>query len=180
MARLPIVTYLNDHLSGSEMALEVLDGLHERYHGHPQAGFFAALHKGIAADRRELEQLMRELGIGASATRKATAWMAEKLTALKLRLEDPHGSELRMLESLEILSLGIEGKRSLWLALRAAAERSPALRQLDYDRMIARAEVQRDQVEEHRIAVAERVLVLAGKEDAGETQVSESVGTVPA
>lgn len=177
MSRLPIVTYLNDHLSGSEMALEILDDLGKDHDGSSLGTFFAALQEGIETDRRELEQLMRELGINESGARKATAWLAEKLTSLKLRLEDRDGGDLRLLESLELLSLGIEGKRMLWLALSAAAERAPSLRQLDYDRLIRRAEVQRDQVEEQRLGVAARILGSgSGGEERDDTEGSAAAG----
>lgn len=181
MSRLPIVTYLNDHLSGSEMALEILEDLTQHHDGTTLGAFFRALHDGVEADRRELEQLMRELGINESGARKATAWLAEKLTSLKLRLEDRDGGDLRLLESLELLSLGIEGKRLLWLALSGAAERAPSLRQLDYDRLIRRAEVQRDQVEEQRLAAAIRILGMnppgAESEPDGAAAVRTPTGT---
>ena len=63
--------------------------------------------------------------VAESRTRKATAWLTEKVTELKLRLDDPAGGALRLLEALEAVSLGIEGKRALWRALAAAAEDAP-------------------------------------------------------
>jgi hypothetical protein len=66
---------------------------------------------------------------------------------------------LRLFESLEALSLGIEGKRGLWLALAAVSERSPQMRLLDYPELIGRAEAQRRKVEEKRIETAKRALV---------------------
>jgi hypothetical protein len=147
------------------MALELLKGLEEHRDGTSIAAFFRGLHEDIESDRKELEQLMRELAIGESTARKATAWVAEKLTELKLRIEDPDGGDLRLLESLELVSLGIEGKRLLWLALRKAAEQSPALRQLDYDRLIDRAAEQRAAVEEERLQVAASVLARNGEQE---------------
>jgi hypothetical protein len=66
--------------------------------------------------RDELQGLMKHLDIGESRTRKASAWMAEKMTELKLRFDDFRGGPLQLFEALEALSLGIEGKRSLWKA----------------------------------------------------------------
>jgi len=45
-------------------------------------------HVDIAADRDELEALMKALNIDQSRTRKASAWLAEKFTELKLRFDD--------------------------------------------------------------------------------------------
>jgi hypothetical protein len=84
--------------------------------------------------------------------------LAEKMAELKLRIDDPQARTLRLFESLEALSLGIEGKRSLWHALKAVAEKSPSLRIIDYERLIRRAQEQRDQVEALRIDTARKAL----------------------
>jgi hypothetical protein len=155
-----IATYLNDHLAGSVIALELLDHLIATYSEADLTAFFRQLRADIAADRDELQGLMKHLDIGESRTRKASAWLAEKMTELKLRLDDPKAGALRLFESLEALSLGIEGKRSLWIALTAAAEKTPLLRILDYERLKRRAQEQRDGVEKLRIETASEALIL--------------------
>ena len=73
-------------------------------------------------------------------SRKAESdWVAEQSTALKMRLDDSADGPLRLLESLEFLSLGIAGKLAQWEALKAAAQVSPKLQWGDYDRLIQRA-----------------------------------------
>ena len=156
MAHEHLTTYLNDHLAGSVVALELLDHLQATHAGSELGTFFKQLSSDIAADRDELQGLMERLEISESRTRKASAWFTEKLTELKLRLDDPKDRSLRLFESLEALSLGIEGKRSLWIALIAAAEQSPSLRILDYERLEERAQEQRDRVENLRIATAKK------------------------
>lgn len=159
MADAHIATYLNDHLAGSVVALELLEHLEAAHAGTPLESFLAELRADIAADRGELESLMNRLGIAESRTRKASAWLAEKITELKLRIDDPAGGELRLFESLEALSLGIEGKHSLWLALAAAAADAPGLKVLDYDRLAQRAVEQRRRVETLRLETARKALV---------------------
>jgi hypothetical protein len=160
MADEDIATYLNDHFAGSVVAVELMENLESVYADTPVAKFIAALHADIEADRKELKDLMDQLQISESTTRKASAWLTEKLTELKLRLDDPTRGDLRLFESLEALSLGIEGKRCLWLALSAAAEVSPQLRIADYGRLQQRAEEQRDRVEKKRLEVARGALKL--------------------
>jgi hypothetical protein len=155
-----IATYLNDHLAGSVMAVQLLEDLEAAHAGTPLAAFVTKLRADIEADRQELKNLMDRLDIAESRTRKASAWLAEKVTDLKLRVDDPAGGELRIFESLEALSLGIEGKRSLWLALSAAAAESPGLRLLDYERLVQRAEQQRSRVEAERLAAAKKTLTI--------------------
>jgi hypothetical protein len=158
MADEHLAIYLNDHLAVSVAALELLEQLEEDHSGTPQETFFSVLRADIEADRQELESLMERLNVSESRTRKASAWLAGKFAELKLRLDDPSGGELRLFESLEALSLGIEGKRSLWLALAATAEQTPSLQILDYGRMTQRAEGQRARVETKRLEAARKAL----------------------
>ncbi|MDX6304752.1 MAG: hypothetical protein QOI77_1721 [Blastocatellia bacterium] len=166
MADENIATYLNDHLAGSVVALELLEHLEKTHSGSPLEDFFRRLHADISSDRADLQALMARLDISESRTRKASAWLAEKMTEVKLRLDDPQAGSLRLLESLEALSLGIEGKRSLWLALASAAERSTTLKIMDYRHMEHRASEQRDRVEQVRIDTARKALT-PGPSDSG-------------
>lgn len=154
-----LATYLNDHLAGSVVALELLEHLESTHKGTPLESFFKELTVEITADREKLEALMSQLNISESRTRKASAWLTEKVTALKLRFDDPSDGDLRLFESLEALSLGIEGKRGLWLALSTVAEKTPSLQVLGYQELIRRAEEQRSRVEEKRSETAKRVLM---------------------
>ena len=158
MADEHIATYLNDHLAGSVVALELMENLQEIYADHPVAAFVAALKADVEADRNELETIMKRLDISQSSTRKVSAWLTEKVTELKLRIDDAKHGELRLLESFEALSLGIEGKKSLWISLSAAAESSPGLQIADYERLKQRAEEQRGRVEAKRVEFAKAAL----------------------
>jgi hypothetical protein len=101
---------------------------------------------------------MQEANVEPSVVRQATGWAVEKVAELKTRLDDWGDGSLHRLELLEALSLGIEGKRSLWAALQAAAGHEPELRTLDYPRLIQRAIEQRTVAEEHRISAAQNAL----------------------
>ena len=159
MADEHIAIYLNDHLAGSEVALELLEFIKAEQSGTSMESFIAELRADITADRQELEVLMVRLNVSQSRTRKATAWIGEKVTELKLHLDDPTGGPLRLLEALEALALGIHGKWSLWQALAAAAEDAPALQLVDYERLAKRAEEQRGRVETARLAAAKEALI---------------------
>src|SRR5256714_15586614 len=141
-----IETYLNDHLAGSTVAVELLEHLESSHDGEWRI-FFRMLRVDIESDRGKLETLMKEMDIDQSKLRRGMAWFGEKFTELKMRLDDPADGEFRPVESLEALSLGIEGKRSLWLALAAAATENPNLRPLHCQHLIAPAGEQRARVE---------------------------------
>lgn len=155
-----LVTYLNDHLAGSIAAIELLEQLEEDHKGAPLQNFFAELREEISGDREELKELMTELQIEESSARKASAWLTEKVTELKLRVDDPAKGTLRLLQSVEILTLGIEGKRLLWRALTAAAEQSASLRIVNYERLVQRAEEQLRKIEAVRLEAAKKALIV--------------------
>lgn len=147
-----LTTYLNDHLSGSTAALELLQHLEE---AHAElAPFLRALRHDIEVDRRELEALTARLGAAPSAPRQAVAWVAEKFARLKLKLDDRSGDRLKRLEALEAVALGIHGKGSLWRALKVV----PAASGPNYDALIARADEQRERIEAVRLEAARHAL----------------------
>ena len=158
MANESLATYLNDHLAGSVVALELLNHLAEDGAGTAEASLLAGVHAEIEADRQELEAFMAQRGIAVSAPRKATGWLVEKLSEIKLHLDDVGDGALRRLEALETVSLGIAGKAALWDALAAAAEEAPELNGLDYARLGRRAETQRGVVETLRLHAAKEAL----------------------
>ena len=158
MSKQHLATYLNDHLAGSVLALELLDHMKIAHARTPIEGFAVALRAEIEADQAELKTLMERVDAGTNIVRRAAAWLAEKAAELKLKVDDPSDGALRLLESLETLSLGIEGKRSLWLALETASADAPVLRGLDYGRLRRRAEEQRSRVEAERLDAARAAL----------------------
>jgi hypothetical protein len=158
MANRSLTTYLNNHVAGSVMALELLEQLKDEGAGSKEGQTLASLHAEISADRQTLEALMAEMGITTSLPQQASAWLTEKLSEVKLRLDDPEGTALRRLESLEALALGITGKEALWRSLAVAAETSPELARGDYAELISRAEQQFSVVEGLRREAAREAL----------------------
>ena len=152
MANKHLATYLNDHLAGSVSALELLSSLETAQADIDMARFVSELRVEIETDQQELENLMQRLQITESRPRQAGGWLAEKVLQIKLRLDDPDGGALYLLESLELLAIGIEGKRRLWRALAAAAV--PGLQLTDYERLTKRAEEQQQRVETVRLVAA--------------------------
>jgi hypothetical protein len=153
-----LTTYLNDHLAGSVAALELLDHLVALHQGTEREKLFTALRGEVEEDQRVLQQLLEQAGGKESRMRKAAAWLTEKIGEAKLKLDDPGNSELRRLEALEALGLGIQGKLALWRGLAATSDRVPQLRTLDYERLQRRATQQHDRVEALRLQAARAAL----------------------
>jgi len=153
-----IATYLKDHLAGSEGALELLQHLKNDQPASSVSHFANELRAAIQAARLELEALMAKLQIAQSRPKKMAAWIAEKMTELKLRLDDTADGPLRRLEILEAISIGIAGQRLLWQALAAVAQEDAALQGVDYQSLDQRAEEQRRNLETYRLEAAKIAL----------------------
>lgn len=159
MAHEHLATYLNDHLGGSTAALEMLDHLAEVAATADDKAFFKGLHVDISADRQTLEEIIRRVGDTSSQLRHLGGWISEKVLRLKLAVDDPPGNSLKHFESLEVLLLGIHGKRGLWQVLRTIAPGVPPLQHFDYADLDRRASEQYSRVDARRLQLASQVFV---------------------
>jgi hypothetical protein len=150
-------TYLNDHVAGSVLALELLDHLIELPEA-PDRKLLTQLRIEIQEDQDVLRQLIRSVGAKESTARNAAAWLTEKLGRAKLRIDESGSGELRMLEGLETLALGIQGKLALWRSLAILRDVVPPLKTLDLARLQSRALEQFEQVDRLRLDAVRRIL----------------------
>src|SRR5438552_3962807 len=139
MTRTPLLSYLKNHLAGSVAAIELIDHLQGSASPFDGRRFLSTLRAEIAADQRELQALLHDLGGAESRVREAGAWITEKFGELKLRMDDPRGNGLGTFEALESLALGIQGKLALWTALEAVSDRVPELGAIDLQALKQRA-----------------------------------------
>ncbi|MGQ0647049.1 MAG: hypothetical protein ACT4P7_05730 [Gemmatimonadaceae bacterium] len=152
-------TYLQDHLAGAEMALELLQRLSNDDPDSSVRTLSAELHGEIESDRVVLAHLAEELGVKPNAVKQAAAWVGEKFSRFKLRFDAGGDPRFSLFEALELLAIGIVGKQKLWSALEAASVHDATLRSLPLNQLAARAKMQHAKVEERRIELARTVLV---------------------
>src|SRR5215813_6914565 len=152
--RKELAVYLQDHYAGAVAAIEMLEHLITTHAGQPLERFFRKLCADIRSDRSQLRNVMTALGFQESTVRDTGAWMAEKLARTKLGFSKGKTVGLRLVESLEILQLGITGKRLLWRAMSAANKGSPVLQQSDLTALETRATKQLERVEAKRLEAA--------------------------
>jgi hypothetical protein len=150
--------YLNDHLAGSVAAVELIEQDLDRNKGTQLGVFLQQLLDDVRADQVTLQRLMEQLGIEKSGVKQVTSWAAEKFSRLKFMATGRTSEGLRNLLELEALLLGVGGKRSLWLSLKAASEADPRLEQADLEALIKRAEDQISRIEHHRDEAARQGL----------------------
>ena len=148
--------YLNEHLAGSAAGTELAEKLRDNNQGTELGNTMAALHRDIEQDRAALEELMARLEVERHPVKEAAGWLLERLSRLRLNPALTGSAELTRLLETEALSLGIEGKLAMWLALKEHAPRDPRLAATDLDRLVERARSQRRTLEPHRIAAALR------------------------
>ena len=147
-----LATYLNDHLAGATVGVELARRAKGANEGTSLGRFLGELETEIAEDRATLQAVMAQLGVGKDRFKVAAGWLAEKAGRLKPNNRLFGYSPLSRVIELEALALGVEGKRSLWDALRALED--PALTEFDFAALIERARRQRDQLHERRLTAA--------------------------
>ena len=113
--------YMNEHLAGSAAGLELAEKLRDNNQGTELGKVMAALHHDIEQDRAVLEELMARLDVDRHSVKEAAGWMLERLSRLRLNPVLTGSADLTRLLETEALSLGIEGKRLMWVALKEAA-----------------------------------------------------------
>jgi hypothetical protein len=113
-----LAIYLNDHLAGATAGVELARRLRTSNEDDPSFGpELAEICAEIEADRETLGAIMDRLDVGPSRVKPLAAILAERLGRLKLNGRLWGYSPLSRLDELELLQLGVTGKRRLWRAL---------------------------------------------------------------
>jgi hypothetical protein len=147
--------YLQDHLAGAAVAVEILEALRDEHSG--EVGDLArALLVEVEEDRATLEALAERAGPGSSVLKETTAWLGAKLARFKLGRAV--AADLGTLEALETLALGILGKCALWDALKMVDSVKRHLDDVELDVLAGRARDQHARVEAQRLIAARQAL----------------------
>jgi hypothetical protein len=148
-----LATYLNDHAAGSTAGAELSRRAAGANDGSELGVVLARLAAEIEEDRATLDSVMDAVGVGHDRAKQAAAWVGEKVGRLKPNGQLTGYSPLSRVIELEGLSLGVEGKRLLWVSLETIAD--PRLAAFDFAALAERAARQREEIEPvRRAAVA--------------------------
>src|SRR3954468_21513583 len=143
-----LATYLNDHLAGSTVGLELAKRTLGSNRGTQFEPVLERVAREIDEDRETLRSIMRTLDVGEDTVKKLGAFVAEKLGRLKPNNALFSYSPLSRVVEFEGLALGVTGKLALWRALRQVDD--PRLESFDLPALEARATAQQDAIEEQR------------------------------
>ncbi len=139
MADKALDVYLNDHLAGAMLGSDLAEQIKARNQGTALGELMGSLAPQIEEDRRTLIRLMDRLDSARNPVKQATTWVAEKASRVKFSGLTSGEPELGGFMALEALTLGVQGKRSMWLALKEVRGHYEPLASINLDELIERA-----------------------------------------
>ena len=162
MADRAINVYLNDHLAGAMLGSDLAEQIRQRHEGSPLGELMSSISTEIEEDRQQLVDLMKQMNISQNPIKQATGWLAEKASRLKFSGFGSGEPDQSAFMALEMLTLGIEGKASMWKALSEVQSQYPPLASTNLEELIARADKQFDALEHERLAAGALALANSG------------------
>jgi hypothetical protein len=141
-----LVTYLRDHLSGSDVALQVVRRLITTQGSGRDGSLFWQLADEFKQERATVRALLERLGASPNSPKRAASYVSSAVIGT---VAGGAAGDLSLLRSLEGLAVGIQGKRCLWRSLQALGARA-SLAHVDYAELESRAVRQWEFVEERR------------------------------
>jgi hypothetical protein len=146
--------YLNDHLAGATVGLELFRRAARTQATSPNRAELHQLTAEVEADRTALLDIMASLSVPVRRYKLVTAWAVEKAARLKLNGHVLSRSPLSSLIELEALRLGVQGKAAGWRTLRQVADTDARLDGKRLEELHERARQQADRLEALRLATA--------------------------
>ena len=164
-----LAIYLNDHLAGSTLALELARRSHKDNLRNEYGQFLLALISELQQDRHTLLEIFRALGIHPSRAKQGFVWLAEHAGRLKLNGRLFGYSPLSRLVEIEALLIGVESKRRLWRVLEDVCGLLPSLAGINFEELSARADQQLEALDRFRVLAARRAFTGKAAAPAGAT-----------
>ena len=154
MSAEPLAVYLNDHLAGSAAGLSLMDDLAGRAEGTALAPKLRALAAEVREDQELLRDTLDRLAAGERRVAQAAAWLGEKVSEGRLALAARNHPALALLEGLESIALGLQGKLAVFRVLAELGPLDHRLAGLPFGARADRTVVQHGMVEAERRAAA--------------------------
>jgi hypothetical protein len=143
-----LAIYLNDHLAGATVALELARRARGANEGSELGAFLGELGEELEHDRETLREVMATVGAGRDRLKVAGAWAGEKAGRLKLNGRLLGYSPLSRVVELEGLALAVTANLTLWRMLDGLAD--ARLAKFEFNALAGRAERRRDELERHQ------------------------------
>ena len=150
--RRSLAAYLRDHLSGSDVAVRVVDRLRRTHAGTADGQLFDSLFREFEEERGVVRMLLAELGLSSRSLKRIAGRASGSLVSLTSGGEP---GEMALFRTLEALSIGVQGKRCMWRALQRLGN-LPVPGRRTLDELESMAVRQWQTIEERRRALAIR------------------------
>lgn len=153
--------YLNDHLAGSAGAVDLIQTLADGSEVAEEKQFFHGLRMKVEEDRKMLKSLLEKVNRTDSTVLQFVGNLTAKVGRLKWVWEGLEPGRLGNFEALEMLAIGVHGKRLLWVMLREISPWIPEWREIPFADLELEAIAQRDSIEVRRLEAGKEALVNA-------------------
>lgn len=148
--------YLSDHFAGSAIARSRCSYAAAKNRGNDFGTFLERLGSDIDLDRQTLRGVIERVGTSPSRLKVGAGVVFERMSRLKPDGRLTGYSPLTRLLEFEAFSIGVEGKRLMWVVLGDL--RNPRLSEFDFGALAERAIEQRKGIEQQRVAAARLAL----------------------
>jgi hypothetical protein len=157
----PLAVYVNDHLAGSAAGLTLMGDLAERAEGTALAAKLRTLAAEVQEDQQLLRDTLNRLAAGERRIAQAAAWVGEKVSEKRLALAARNHPALALLEGLESIALGLQGKLGIFRVLAELGPLDQRLAGLPYGARADRTVIQHEMIETERRAAAREAFGVA-------------------
>ena len=154
-----LAVYLNDHLAGATVGVELAKRAASSNEGNDYGAELSELAHEIAEDRASLMRLMERFDVKEDRLKTTGAYIFEKVGRLKPNAQLTGYSPLSRVVELEGLALGVTGKLALWRSLLEVADGDERLDREELGVLAERAETQRRELETYRLKAAADALL---------------------
>ena len=158
----PLAAYLNEHLAGAMVAIDLAGKAADRNRGSRLGVFLSELREAIDEDRETLEKIIERLGVERGGVKATAGRVVEKVSRLRLHEKVTGDPDLSRVLELETLIMGVTGKVRLWHSLQESLASDPRLAGVDLDVLVRRGHEQLAGLDDHHREAAARAFAAAG------------------
>lgn len=134
-----LAIYMNDQLALGVLWREIARRSQRANEGSELGAALERVATEIAEDVETFEDIMRRVELPRTPAKPLLAIVGERVGRLKFNGQLSGYSPLSRFEELDVLVMGIDGKRVLWATLRDLAGLGTRLPDVDFDELIERA-----------------------------------------
>ena len=145
-----LATYLREHLTGSDAAIQAVERLRLTHAGTQEGRLFASLFDEFREERDVVRGLLGQLGASALSVKRVAGQAGGRVLMFAAGGER---GDLSLFRTLESLAIGVQGKRSMWRALHALLGEQPIPSARSLGGLEAMAARQWEAIEERRLAL---------------------------